>query len=78
MNSLSAYYIVKVPALYFACILINYLALGCVFVVIPTCAAKIFGTKYGPLLYTIIVTGSAMGSILNIVFAKVLIPNLGM
>lgn len=58
--------------------MINYLTLGGVFVTIPTCAAKVFGTKYGPLLYTIIVTGSALGSIFNILFAKVFIPKFGM
>ena len=44
---------------------------------IPTCAAKVFGTKYGPMLYTIIVTGSALACIFNILFAKVFIPQFG-
>lgn len=76
-NSIAAYFAVQVAPLYFACIIFNYFTLGGIFSVIPTTVTNVFGVKYGPQLYTIIVTGSALTSAINIFNAKFIMPNFG-
>ena len=62
------------PALFFICILANYLVLGGLFAVFPVSVTNVFGLKLGPQIYVQILFGSFISSIFNLFTTKWLLP----
>ena len=48
LNSMVCFWAAYVPALYFICILINYMAMGGFFAIFPVSVTNVFGIEHGP------------------------------
>ena len=48
INSLVCYWAAWIPAAYFACILVNYAAIGGMFAIFPVTVTNLFGLEVGP------------------------------
>ena len=48
VNSMVCFWAAYVPALFFICILINYMVLGGLFAIFPVSVTNVFGLEYGP------------------------------
>jgi MFS family permease len=68
---------VHVPEIYFMTLVINIMAMGSMFAVMPAATLKCFGLKHGPYLYTIITTATLLTAVTNIGNAS-LIPHIHM
>lgn len=75
--SLTIYWVTSLPSLYFICVLLNYFSNGGLFAVFPGSVTNVFGLKFGPQVYTIILLASIVSSCLNIVMTDVLLPVAG-
>lgn len=74
VNACVCFWAAYVPALYFICILTNYMVLGGLFAVFPVSVMNCFGLKHGPGIYVQILFGSFISSLLNLVMTKWLEP----
>jgi MFS family permease len=75
--SLSVYWVTSLPSLYFICILLNYFANGGLFAIFPGSVTNVFGLRFGPQVYTIIILANIVSSCLNILMTYVLLPDAG-
>jgi nitrate/nitrite transporter NarK len=48
VNALGCFYAVNVPWLFFVCIMLNYMAIGATFTLLPVATTNIYGLKVGP------------------------------
>ena len=71
-NCVLAYSCVKIMPIFFACILVNNACLGASFTCLTTGCARVFGTKWGASVYSSVLIGSLISSLLNILNAKLI------
>ena len=50
-NACVCFWAAYVPALFFICVLVNYLVLGGLFAIFPVCVTSVFGLERGPQIY---------------------------
>lgn len=74
VNAVVCFWAAYVPALYFICILVNYMVLGGFFAIFPVSVTNVFGIEHGPQIYVQILFGSFISSILNLITTKWLLP----
>ena len=77
VNIIISYSCVSIAPIFFCCILLNNFCIGAMFICLPTSIATVFGTNYGTTVYSFVLTGSLMSSILNIFNAKFILMNFG-
>lgn len=63
-----------VPALYFICIMTNYLVVGGLFTIFPVSVTNVFGLERGPQIYVWILFGGVLSAVLNLFSSKYLLP----
>ena len=71
-NTVLAYVCVKITPIYFICVLVNFFCLGASFICMPAGCARVFGTKWGTSVYSMVLVGSLVASMLNIPNAKMI------
>ena len=74
VNACLCFWAAYIPALYFICIMINYMALGGLFAIFPVSVTNVFGLEHGPQIYVQVLFGSFVSSILNLFTTKYLLP----
>ena len=72
LNGLVCYHVKMITWLYFLCIELNYFVIAGTFAVFPAAVVRTFGIFYGPQVYSLILIGSPLSSILNMFCIKVL------
>jgi len=72
--SFTCFLAVKIPVLYFLCVLINYYSVGGIFATIPTAVQNVFGLHDGPQIYVFVILASFLCAILNIFASQYLLP----
>lgn len=78
VNSVICYPARVIPELYFVCILVNYMVMAGVFATFPTPAAKTFGPRFGIQVYSLILFGPPIQSVLTTIQVKLLYEVVGM
>jgi hypothetical protein len=73
-NSMLCFWAAYVPALYFICVLVNYMVIGGIFATFPVSVQNCFGLEFGPQIYVQILFGSFISSLMNLVTTKYLLP----
>ena len=71
-NVIIAFLCVKITPIFFICVLVNFFCLGASFICMPAGCAKVFGTKWGTSVYSLVLIGSLIASVLNIPNAKLI------
>ena len=74
VNSLLCFWAAYIPALFFICVLINYMVIGGIFATFPVSVQNCFGLEFGPQIYVWILFGGFVCSILNLITTKWLLP----
>lgn len=77
VNSLVCYWAAYIPALYFICIMVNYMVIGGIFAIFPVAVTNVFGLEAGPGIYVWILLGSFFSSCINLLETTILEPALG-
>ena len=77
VNSLISYWAAYWPAVYFTCVLVNYMCIGGTFAIFPVAVTNVFGLTTGPKIYVWILLGSFFGSLINLFETTVLLDALG-
>jgi MFS family permease len=76
-NSLICFWAANSPGLFVLCIQMNYFSIGGLFAVFPSTVMNVFGFKHGPQVYTLVLLGSLMSSIVNLIMTKLILPGTG-
>jgi len=61
-------------ATFFICVLFNYFSLGGLFAVFPKTVISVFGGQHGPQIYVLVLLGSFLSSVLNLLATKLILP----
>ena len=77
INSLVCYWAAWIPAAYFACILVNYTAVGGMYAIFPVTVTNLFGLEVGPKIYVWILLGGTVVSLFNLLETAVFEPLIG-
>jgi MFS family permease len=78
INSLICFWAANIPALFVLCIQLNYFSIGGIFAVFPSTVMNVFGLRHGPQVYTLVLLGSLLSSIINLIMTKLILDALGM
>jgi MFS family permease len=65
-NTVISYFCVHIAPIYFFCVLLNNFCLGASFLCMTTVCARIFGSRWGASVYSVVLIGSLISSTLNI------------
>lgn len=76
VNSIGCYYAANVPWLFFMCIMLNYMATGATFCLLPVATTNVYGLVVGPQVYVQVIFGSFCASLLNVFTTEWLLPAL--
>ena len=74
VNSMVCFWAAFYPALYFACILINFMSVAGLFTIFPVSVTNVFGLEHGPSIYFMIMFGGFITASLNLFTIKWLLP----
>ena len=66
INSLVSYWAAWMPAAYFICVLVNYMAIGGLYAIFPVTVTNLFGLEIGPKVYIWILLGGNVVSVINL------------
>ena len=76
-NIIVSYNCVGSTPIYFGCILVNNACTGASFTCLPVSIGNVFGLKYGTTVYSIVLTGSLVSSLLNVLNAQLVLAPYG-
>lgn len=75
--SISCYWAVYVPALYFTSILLNFVVVSGIFTIFPVAVNNVFGLESGPQIYVWIMLGGFFAALINLLLTTVVLDWVG-
>lgn len=74
VNACVCFWCAYVPALFFTCVLVNYVGVGGIFAIFPVSVTNVFGLERCSQIYVQILFGSFVSSLLNLVVTEWALP----
>jgi len=77
VNALTCYWAAYIPAVYFLCVMLNYMCVGGIFAIFPVAVTNVFGLEAGPQIYVWLLLGAFVSSLVNLFETTVLEKAIG-